>query len=65
MPVKVTVSVAVCPSQIEVVPLKTAVGLASTLTIALPLISPGIALQFPLTEVRVYVLVEVGDTARV
>jgi hypothetical protein len=65
VPVKVTVRVAVCPRQIAVVPLKTAVGLASTVTMALPLISPGMALQLPLTEVRVYVLVDVGDTANV
>ena len=43
-------------------PLMTAVGRVFTVTMALPLISPGVALQLSLTEVNVYVLVEVGDT---
>jgi hypothetical protein len=43
-------------------PLITAVGRVFTVIIALPLISPGRALQLSLTEVRVYVLVVVGDT---
>ena len=63
---KVIVSVAVCPSQTEVVPLKTAVGRSFTVTIALPLISPGIALHLvSFIDVRVYVFVEVGDTVNV
>jgi hypothetical protein len=53
-PVKVNVRVAELPSQIAVVPLRTAVGLGFTVTTALSLKSPAMAPQLlSLTAVRV------------
>ena len=65
-PVKVNVSDADWPIQIAVVPLSKAVGRVFTVTIALPLTSPGIALHLlSLTDERVNVLFEVGETGKV
>ena len=66
MPVRLTVSVADWPLQIVFVPLITAVGLAFTVTIGVPLRSVAIdAHLLSLTAVRVYVLVDAGETANV
>ena len=53
LPVTVSVNVAADPLQIVVLPLNTAVGLAFTSTIALPVLSAAIAVQLPSLNVAI------------
>ena len=63
VPVKATLSAAVCPPQIVFVPLRTAVGLGFTVITALPVIPAGNATHLlSFTDVKLYVLLAVGNT---
>ena len=66
VPVKVTLSAAVCPLHIVFVPLSTAVCLGFTVITALPVIPAGNATHLlSFTDVKVYVLLDAGDTVNV